>query len=271
MKTKKTLAIMMSVVMLLCMLPVFAFAAGVTTIQVSDGIPASSSGTGWMYNPSDNTVYLYNNGDFAFAGGELTCNVNSNGNITAGVFSGEIFSFGGKISGGTFKGSVKSRFDTVSGGTFIGEFDSLGTTVTGGMFSGDTEISAETYLLTILNGHVKDTSLVSVRVFPGTKVSVETDLDSDSFARWISFSDVPVAFDDEKSMSVTFVMPNGDVNIIAADASDDYNPDIDNDGDGDVDYDDIIPGASAGSAISTIINLFFGVMEYVIGFLKLLF
>ena len=66
-------------------------------------------------------------------------------------------------------------------------------------------------------------------------------------------------------------MPNGDVNIIAADASDDYNPDIDNDGDGDVDYDDIIPGASAGSAISTIINLFFGVMEYVIGFLKLLF
>lgn len=271
MKTKKSLAIVLAVVMLLCMLPTFAFAASVTTIQISGGVPASAAGNGWMYNPADNTVYLHNGGDFAFAGDEVTCSVNSNGNITAGVFSGEVFSFGGRISGGTFKGTVKSRFDTVTGGVFTGEFDNLGTTVTGGMFSGNTNISAKTYLLTILNGHVKETELVSVRVFPGTTVNIVSDLESESFARWISFSDVPVAFNDENSSSTSFVMPNGDVNIIAADASDDYNPDIDNDGDGDIDYDDILPGVPTGSAISTIIKAFFGLMEYVVGFLRMLF
>lgn len=271
MNIKKSLAIVIAAVMLVCMLSVSAMGANVTTIQINGGIPVSASGNGWMYNPDDNTVYLYNGGDFAFTGGEVSCNVNSNGNITAGVFSGEVFSFGGKISGGTFKGNVKSRFDTVSGGVFSGTFDNLGTTVTGGMFSGNTDIPSKTYLLTILNGHVKDSALVSVRVFPGTTVNIVSDLGSESFARWISFSDVPVAFADENSAETSFVMPEGDVNIVAADVKDNYNPDIDNDGDGDVDYDDILPGASAGGAVSTIINAFFSVMEYVIGFLKLIF
>ena len=271
MKTKKLSAIILAVALIICMLSTFAFAANVTTIQVSGGIPASASGNGWMYSPADNTVYLYNGGDFAFTGSEVSCNVNSNGNITAGVFTGEVFSFGGKISGGTFKGSVKSRFDTVTGGVFTGEFDNLGTTVTGGMFSGDTNISAKTYLLTILNGHVKDTSLVSVRVFPGTTVNIVSDLGDESFARWISFSDVSVAFADENSASTSFVMPEGDVNIVAVDVKDDYNPDIDNDGDGDVDYDDILPGAPAGGAVSTILHAFFAVMEFAINFLKMLF
>lgn len=272
MRTKKLLAIVLAITTLLCVLPTLAFAANVTTIQISGGIPASASGTGWMYNLTENTVYLYDGGDFAFAGDEVTCNVNSNSNITAGVFGGEVVSFGGKISGGTYKGTVKSRFGTVSGGTFTGVFDNLGSTITGGMFDTDPGDSGEIYLLTILNGHIKDTALESAYVFPGTTVNIEADVPSESFARWISFSDVSVSFADEKSNATSFVMPAGDVNIVAADIADDYNPDIDNDGDGDIDYDDILPDINtSGSVISTVINAFFKVMEYVVALLEWLF
>lgn len=274
MKVKKSLAIILSVVMLLCMLPTFAFAANVVTVQVSDGVPVDTSGSGWMYNAVENTVYLYNGGDFAFSGDTVSCNINSNSNITDGVFSGEVYSLGGKISGGTYTGTVKSRFDTITGGMFIGAFDSVGSTVTGGIFGNDVSPSSKAYTVTILNGYIKGTDISSVKVFPGTTVYIESNSKGESFANWLSFSDVPVNFADAKSDITSFVMPEGDVSIIAADVTDDYNPDIDNDNDGDIDFDDIIPPSINGSLngiISTILDAFFGVMQYVIELLSFLF
>ncbi len=274
MKSKKFLAVILAVMMLLCMLPTFAFAGNAVTIQVSNGVPAAASGSGWMYSEAENTVYLYSGGDFAFTGDALICNVNSNSNITSGIFNGEVFSFGGKISGGTYMGTVKSRFDTVTGGMFCGAFDNMGSTVTGGVFGADALLPSGTYSLVILNGHIKNTDLTIVQVFPGTTVNIEANAQSESFANWISFSDVPVVFADAKSSTTSFVMPEGDVNIIAADVSDNYNPDTDTDADGDIDFDDLVSGGNNSGLegiISTVISVFFTVIEYIVALLDMVF
>ncbi len=147
----KTLSILLTIVMLLGMLPMSAFAATTENNIITltpDDLVEGASGEGWVF--SNNQLTIQPEYTLVFEG-ECPVYVVNNGNIENGIFNGEVFSEGtisggtfnervnnnGTITGGTFNGIVANNttYAVISNGIFNGEAHNFGT-ITGGTFCG---------------------------------------------------------------------------------------------------------------------------------------
>ena len=149
---KRILSLILALSMVLSVLPLGAFAADPPELVMQGGRPVGTSGKGWSYDSSTQTLTL-TDGTYDFS---YTYPQNSNGagaepvacavetqlrvEITGGTFEGEVINNDlGEISGGTFHEKVSNYNGMIIGGTFKSSVTSTGNgRILGGVFNSKT-------------------------------------------------------------------------------------------------------------------------------------
>ena len=124
---------------------------GTGGLVMAGGYPVGTSGNGWSYDHSTDTLTLTSNSgtyDFSLANPQDTTNktpadsavacaieIQPGVEITGGTFNGTVENYGGTISSGTFKGTVQHWYGTISGGTFHEKVLNSHGEITGGTFA----------------------------------------------------------------------------------------------------------------------------------------
>ena len=136
-------------------------------LVMENGYPVGSSGKGWSYDNSTETLTL-TSGTFDFSstepvkckilldsksaiitGGTFEKLVVNDGYIEKGTFNGTVENSHGKIYNGTFNGKVTNNDGTILGGIFAGSVENKEGWIYGGVFNGKTGLGGVTGLLSI--------------------------------------------------------------------------------------------------------------------------
>ena len=140
---------------------------GTGELVMENGYPVGTSGKGWSYDNSTETLTL-TSGTFDFSstepvkckilldsksaiitGGTFEKLVVNDGYIEKGTFNGTVENSHGKIYNGTFNGKVTNNDGTILGGIFAGSVENKEGWIYGGVFNGKTGLGGVTGLLSI--------------------------------------------------------------------------------------------------------------------------
>ena len=164
---KRILSLILALSMVLSVFPLGAFAEGSTQDLVMEGgFPVGTSGNGWSYDNSTETLTL-TSGEYDFSstepvkckillysksatitGGTFEKLVVNDGYIEKGTFNGTVENSHGKIYNGTFNGKVTNNDGAILGGIFAGSVENKGW-IYGGVFNGKTGLNGVTGLISI--------------------------------------------------------------------------------------------------------------------------
>ena len=139
---------------------------GTGGLVMAGGYPVGTSGKGWSYDNSTETLTL-TSGEYDFSstepvkckilldsksatitGGTFEKLVVNDGYIEKGTFNGTVENSHGKIYNGTFNGKVTNNDGTILGGIFAGSVENKGW-IYGGVFNGKTGLDGVTVLISI--------------------------------------------------------------------------------------------------------------------------
>ena len=161
---------------------------GTGGLVMAGGYPVGTSGKGWSYDNSTETLTL-TSGEYDFSstepvkckilldsksatitGGTFEKLVVNDGYIEKGTFNGTVENSHGKIYNGTFNGKVTNNDGTILGGIFAGSVENKGW-IYGGVFNGKTGLDG-----------VK--VLISITVASGAKITEVNGVSAGESADW---------------------------------------------------------------------------------------